>query len=486
MDFEALSSLYESSEAWRLLRSRSAPLVLSFLNQIFKAEEIPSKPAVEVEGALADYLGFYGLSHDPEDGEVAEADVDTFQKARLRIDKWTRQGWLRRTQDENGNDWLELTSDTEKALAFVLDLGTREFVGTESRLQDIFRKLEELVSGSQDDPKHKIKELKDQIKALEGRIRDIQRTGRVEAFSDTQIKERFLEVNKSARGLLSDFREVEKIFKQIVRDIYDRQAELANKRGELLGYALDQIEAMQDNDQGRSFYSFWEYLIDDQKQDQLRELVQAVFELMEERDIPVADRLLRNIKRFLFLNGQKVFDSNQLLAEKLNRIVAERNLRERKRALALIDGIRSAAQKLRESPPSAPDFWEVEESVEVSLPLERPLGQPPPKMVATQTPEPATESLEDADLSHLVDQFFVDQAALKQQIRNLLRNQPQVSLQQVLETYPVTQGLAEIMAYFSIASNDNRNFVDTEGRFLLEIAGPPVVKMELPKVIFIR
>ncbi|MEM0996213.1 MAG: DUF3375 domain-containing protein [Bacteroidota bacterium] len=486
MDLESLGSLYDSSEAWRLVRARRAPLILAFLHRQFKAEEVPTRPAVEVEGALVDFLEFYYTDELPPEEDEEENEPDLPRQAHLRIEKWIREGWLRRIPDEAGNDWLELTPETEKALAFVQELQAREFIGTESRLQDIFAKLRDIVSGSQEDPNSKIRELKGQIKHLQSQIRDIQRTGRVEAFSDTQIKERFHEVNRTAKGLLSDFRGVEKIFKQIVRDIYDRQAELVHKRGELLGFALDQIESLRENDQGRSFYAFWEYLIDDRKQDELRELVMAVFDLLRERDIPIHDRLLANIRRFLYQNGQKVFDSNQLLAEKLNRIVAEQNLRERKRALALIDAIRKAARDRRDDPPSDAAFAQVEETVEVSFPLERPLGQAPVRPVTPPVPQAATERLDQADLSHLVDQFFVDQAALRKRIRTLLRDRSQISLEEILEIHPVEQGLAEIMAYFSIASVDRHNYVDPDARFSVHLPGPPAASLELPRVIFTK
>jgi len=73
------------------------------------------------------------------------------------------------------------------------------------------------------------------------------------------------------------------------------------------------------------------------------ELINYTYNLLRERNIDFADNFLRKIKVYLHNAGQKVIDSNHLLAEKLSRILAEQNLVERRRAIEIIREIKNLA-----------------------------------------------------------------------------------------------------------------------------------------------
>jgi hypothetical protein len=341
-----------------------------------------------------------------------------------------------------------------------------------------------LVEGSQEDPAAKIAELNEKINVLKASIRTIEKTGKVEVYSDTQIKERFFEITKSARELLGDFKEVEQNFKEITRGIYQRQAERSLTRGGILGYALDRIDELKDNDQGRSFYSFWEFLISDARQDELKELVGRVLDLLTERDILARDPLLTSLKRQLHANGQKVFESNQMLAEKLNRIIAEQNLKDRKRVLQTIDEIREVAMKGVMPLGAGQDFWSVEAEAAIMLPMDRPLGEPPVAVMETIRPDEADTDLEDVGLQALFDNFFVNTFELERKIRELLRSRVQVSLEEVLEVYPLSQGLAEVITYMSIASNSQKHFINEKEKFSVELDPESGKTVQLPQIIY--
>ena len=48
VSFDEIAWLRANSPAWRLLRADNAPLVLSFLNQVFVEENVRSIPATEL------------------------------------------------------------------------------------------------------------------------------------------------------------------------------------------------------------------------------------------------------------------------------------------------------------------------------------------------------------------------------------------------------------------------------------------------------
>ena len=61
-------------------------------------------------------------------------------------------------------------------------------------------------------------------------------------------------------------------------------------------------------------------------------LVNDVYKILDDRGIEYSEKFLRKAKTVLHLSGRKVFDSNNLLADKLTRVIAEKNLEERRKA----------------------------------------------------------------------------------------------------------------------------------------------------------
>lgn len=254
MQFNEIQHLLSYSPFVKLLRAKSAPLVISFLYKEFKARNIINTSAYELTNHLAEYLEAL------EDHQLVEADgKDTLKTARKLIEDWCSEDnrYLTRYPDEQGEPIVELTSHSEKAFQWISSLRKREFVGTESRFLDIYRQLQDLIDNTSADPKRKIKELERKRKELTKEINAIKKAGTVSTYTDTQIKERFYNVNKTARELISDFKEVEQNFKSISQSIYRQQTMENVHRGQILSYTLDATEELKTSDQGRSFYAFW-------------------------------------------------------------------------------------------------------------------------------------------------------------------------------------------------------------------------------------
>lgn len=67
------------------------------------------------------------------------------------------KGWLRKFYRE-GNDepYFDLTPATEKTLVWLVSLGERSFVGTESRLLTLFELLRQINEGAETNPATRI------------------------------------------------------------------------------------------------------------------------------------------------------------------------------------------------------------------------------------------------------------------------------------------------------------------------------------------
>ncbi|MEM6699138.1 MAG: DUF3375 family protein, partial [Bacteroidota bacterium] len=195
MQHEEIKRLIGSSSTVKLLRAKSAPLIVSFLYQEFKARNQIVIPAYELMNHLAEFL------ENLDDRDILDLqDSNTLSLARRYIDLWCNEDnrYLRRYPDEQGEPMTELTTSTEKAFQWIESLQKREFVGTESRFLNIYGQLRDLIDNTAADPKTRIKELERRRKAINNEIKKIKKEGIVSTYSNTQIKERFFNITRTA------------------------------------------------------------------------------------------------------------------------------------------------------------------------------------------------------------------------------------------------------------------------------------------------
>ncbi|MCC7050203.1 MAG: DUF3375 domain-containing protein, partial [Bacteroidia bacterium] len=377
MDFLDLHSLIQNSISIKLIRAQNAPLIISFLHREFKENNRFVIPHTELLPKLSDFLEYVSSKEDA--AMVEDAAEDSNQdRAKRYLDQWTEQSFIRKYPDDNGEHVYELTTDAEKTFSWVESLYKRDFIGTESKFKDIFHKLQNLLENSTEDPQVKIRDLERQKVLLENEIRQIKISQHVPVYNDTQIKERFFEINKLSKDLLSDFREVEQNFKEIIRNIYEKQSDRNYTKGGILGYALDALDELKQKDQGKSFYAFWHFLVNNQSQEELRVLIDDVYVLLNKRHIPYEDdRFLKRLKVMLYQAGKKVIDSNKQLSAKLNKVLSERNMLEGRRTMELIADIRNTALRIYKAPPKETAFMLIDGDTDISNVMARPLTEYP-------------------------------------------------------------------------------------------------------------
>ena len=484
MRYEEIEQLIDHAPTIKILRARTAPLLISFLFAEFKARNRITIPSYELTSRLSDYLETLR-----DTSFFNDERGDTLTLARKYIEQWCSEEnrYLTRYPDENGEPMHEITPAIERVFQWIGTLQKREFVGTESRFKDIYRRLQELIDNTSDDPQRKIDELEAKQRDIKAQIAQIKKTGKTTTYNDTQIKERFYELSKTARELTADFKEVEQNFKDITLNIYKKQTQRELHKGDILGYALDATEELKTSDQGKSFYAFWQFLIADNKQDELMEMIEYVYQLLRLREIDAADNFLKKIKIFLHASGQKVINSNHLLADKLSRILVEKEMTDRRRSRELINDIKNlAVQKIGQFSGQR-DFMQIEGGTDISMDMDRPLSDPP--QIANFANQPqgiGSTKLENANFDKLFDQFELSQKELRKNIEQTLLTASEITLRELTKLYPINKGLEEVISYFSIAAQSKKHQVDSHNLEVIEWLGEDEVKREvaLPKVIF--
>jgi hypothetical protein len=170
-------------------------------------------------------------------------------------------GWLRKFYPQ-GNDeaHFDLTPATEKAIAWLAQREQQHLIGTESRLLTIFELLNQIVQGTETDPEARIAELEKRRADIDAEIERI-RQGELTLMDPTQLRERFYQVEQTARTLLADFRQVEQNFLGLDRAVRERITIRDSGRGELQESVFGERGAIADSDQGKSFHAFWDFMM---------------------------------------------------------------------------------------------------------------------------------------------------------------------------------------------------------------------------------
>ena len=464
----------------KVLRARNAPLILCFLQESFKAKDYtPTIPNEKLVGLLADFLENWQIGE--EEGDLVGLTLSVEEKAIKYIKDWVKEGYLSLYTDESGQDLHSLTPEIETVLDWVVSLmQKRSFVGTESRFLDIFHKLRELVQNTSEDWQAKIEKLEAEKIVIDEQIRNLQLYKTVQVFEDYQVKDRFQQVNIVARSLLRDFREVENNFQDITRDIYRKQTEQNQNKGSLLGFTLDALDELRMTDQGKSFEAFYYHLTDPQQKTELDQLIKKVFELMNERSIEIDDTFLKKIKVYLYNEGSKVNESFHQLVKKLEKIISEKNITERRKSLQLINDIKKMALELMERPPKDEICIEIEDrseynSTESYVSIEENESKITPRVL---------NNAQNEAFELTINPNVIDKSVLIGNIKYLLKIHSQVTLRQVIDEFGLKKGLSELMAYGSIAITSEKHTINDDRKETFQLSETRMV--EFPEIIYFR
>jgi hypothetical protein len=438
---DEITWLQNNSPAWRLLRADNAPLVLSFLHQIFVADNARSVSAAELVSRLDDEL--YAVNQ----REIERGGRQFPKSAKAYLDDWAgpEVGWLRKYYPDGTDEpHYEATPAVEKALRWIQNLGERDFVGTESRLNVIFELLRQIVFGTEPDPAQRLTELLRQRQELDEQIARA-RAGELPMLDETAVRDRYQQFAGTARELLADFREVDENFRKLDRQLREKIAGWHGGKGELLDDILGSRESIAGSDQGKSFQAFYGFLLSRSRQEELSGLLERVHAL---NNISERDARLRHVHYDWLDAAERTQATVRQLSEQLRRFLDDQVWFENRRVIDVLRSIEARALQLRESR-SVPVTTGLDgPAPAIRLPLERPLYTPVKK--ARITSDDVRDADEETDPTALFEQVYVDPGPLRGSVRQALRGQPQVRLAELVGRHPLTQGVAELVTYLSL------------------------------------
>ncbi|MDR2897831.1 MAG: DUF3375 domain-containing protein [Spirochaetaceae bacterium] len=506
---EYITVLFSHDPGIKLLHSRRAAEIISFFYTLFRRDHVQTIAEEEFELRLSDYIGdspeFFeeGEQESPADSSIiVQTLAERQQRSRELIARWAseRFRFIRRLRTETGTS-IELSSSVERILSFVEDIEGQPFVGTESRFLDILHRLRDLAEHTTDNPEERIRQLKEQRSQLKDEIRRIQETGQAQVYSANQITERLAEISRNARDLLADFRLTEENFRKIIASLYEETGFAESGKGKILGYTLDANRKLRDSPQGQSFASFWHFLALDSGKNEINNLTTELLQRVREQGVIWTDDFLMHLKPALHGAGRKIVNTNRLLADRLNRVLARQEEENRQLIVQHIHTIKNLALRCIENPPVDAEMMSIYTKPELFFPLRRyPILPGKEKNALPMEQAEQNGIVAEAVLQRLFNQFYIDEELLLKNIEAYRKKRSvslesgavsQFTLSELTAEYPVRKGIAEVVGYVSLASRAVESgqavILDSENETIrfLSIEENREMEIRLPKVLFI-
>jgi hypothetical protein len=449
-DISQILNTLDTSPSVSLLRLRNREMIIEFLLRTFLNKQgfISSE---NIHSQLADFLEGQRIEID-EESEINF--FDTYEeKAKKYIQNWTNNGFLTNYPDEHGEVFYELSSHSSKTIDWLASLKKEEFVGTESKFNNIYNQLKELVEFTNENAEKRIQLLEEKKLEIEQQIQRIKIGEDVKVFEDFEIVPRFYQLNQSAKELLSEFKEVEDNFKEITKGIYQKHSDGSLTKSDILAFTFDALDELKDSQQGKSFYAFWSFVLNPDLQNKWEGLTTELYNTLEEKSIPVNDSFLKGMKNHLYNSGRKVYKANDKMAEKLSRIIRENESSKSEATKKIIQEIKKQLVEISKSKNKPDISFELETAKEINIPFERKLTKEQSEEVTyTNRPKIANEDITSSNqLGRLFSQSNIDKDLLRKRIKDILREKSQTTLLDVVENYGgLEKGLPELFGYIGI------------------------------------
>lgn len=484
MTFEKIYQLLKTHRTVTLITADNAALIISFLFRSFKQNQNGFKTDTISEKDLADQLSdyLYILNKD---------ELQFPRQPKQYLTDWTNSGYLRKYPIKNDEFLFELTAATENAFKWIDSLDKREFIGQESRLKYLFESLKELSSKSKKDRNARLKELEEKRRQIEEEIEDVKQ-GKMDVLDDRQIKEQYFLIEETAKNLLADFRQVEQNFRDLDKRFRQKIITTNLAKGKVLEDLFQQQNNLLEEDQGKSFNAFWEFLLSQSKQEEFEKMLNEILSLPAVIDVQRENFTIANVRNDLIEAGDKTKRSTNSLLEQLRKYLEHKSFTENKRIYDNIQEILKIIALNAELDFSRLDLMQLDSVIDIDLILAHGWdirGYKPPEKIkfANKNPE---EGKTTNNSNPLFEQFEIKVAELKDNIKAALKNKSYISFSDFVKEFEIKKGLAEVVAYVEIASNEkSKHIVKDDAYDFIDIANSKTnkkFKVKVPKIVFCR
>ena len=419
-DQDNMLNILKMSPSVALLRSRNYDIIIEFFIKVFSNITVVSYE--NIHNQLTDFLNENGVEAD-EDEDVFFSDPYEVKSEKF-IHHWTEKGFLTNYRNEDGEIYYELSSHSSKVIDWLSGLKREEYIGTESKFKSIITQLRELVEYTNEDRQKRLQILEDKKLEIEQQIQRLQMGDDVKIFEEYEIVPRFQQVNKLAKELLSDFKDVDDNFKNIIKDIYQKQIDPTLNKGGILQYTFDALDELKSSSQGKSFYAFWEFLLSRDMQNELEQLINSLFSTLQEREIASDDRFLQNMVSHLYESARKVYQTNDKMADKLSHIIRENDAARSDAARLVVQEIKNSLIEISKAKGKPDISLTVEDGLDINIPFERKITfEQSENTEYNQQPENYVLDFDSLnEIGKVFSNVIIDRKVIEHNLREVLKN----------------------------------------------------------------
>lgn len=496
-DINQIKTLINNDSGLNLLTKKNSPFIISFLYKIFKEEE--NKNGVEQKyfvQKLANYIDFndnYAIE-DPDEKEINDSDtieLDLYDKALNLTKRWsaTDTHYIFRYYNEEHIEMVDLSTSVDRLFRYFEEIEDLKnmFVGTESKFLEIIDRIKELDHNTIKNPKARIDELQKKKLEIENEIKKIEESGNVETYSHLQVAERVDSLNKVAKTLLADFKQLKDNNHKIFSDLCKKQVETTENRGTILSHILEQTEALQKTPQGESFNTFWYYLSSQDEENSIKNKILEITKRLPNQKFDI--EFFNTFEENLYNSGKTVLEENRLLSEKLKRIITKKTSPEYKYIASLTKEIKALCINSKIQIPFNKEIIMLDGNPIINNDMARPLdiNNPNNEMPLAKYEEGNIPSY---DYSQLIVDIYVNEDEIRKNIEreyaDSKTNSSKLTIQDIFKKYPIKYGLAEVLTYLSILFKEKWVTIDNNKKEKIKYISyekKSEISLIIPKVV---
>ena len=340
-------------------------------------------------------------------------------------------------------------------------MDAQKFVGTESKLRIALELLKEIDLGTETDKKKILDNLYEQKRQIEQKIANIKNNKDITLMDEHLLLDRFVQFQKNAMQIISDFREVDYNLKQLDIEIRKQISTWTGTKGEFIGNFLESTGNIEQSAQGRSVLAFSKFLLNSEVLIQFKYLLQKVLSL----DIVQEEKQegIENIVGNWISGNTLIRNTITRLSHSLRTFIDEDNIKDNRHIYSLIKNLQINVHKINEANLDTKDLCcELTlPKVEFNLPFEKPLYSKEEEVVFDDSNIEADDGEANIqDLESLLQEVAISKEEIRENINTILLEKGNTNLKDIIKQYPLKYGLRELLVYIQVCNSSFDSEVD--------------------------
>lgn len=458
----ALQRIHDDDVAWKLLRANSSPLILAILGQHL-GKDTPRRPASEMQALVTEDLA---------EIRMRLPEVEIRLSPRAYLEKWRNNGYLIcRASEKSRQETYELSPGALKALAFVGELEHPHQSATRSRLSLILDQVAGLSLSVDSDVERRRHALLNERSRIDAEIKALE-SGVLEVGDHEQALEQIREIINLSREVPRDFINVAADFERISKELFRSLILDDAESRDILENVFAGVDQIGQSPSGRTFKGFYELLRDVEASERFQDDVEVILDAEFATAIDPEDR--RFLRRFIqssLSNSREVHETLTSLARGLRRFVQSQSFQQERRIKRSIDQALARANELSDVIPLS---TAMESTLEMTSTLIAPITRLSLNDLSERVSDPILlgekdqpEELSLEELRRLVREVEIDFKELASNVNAVLKEattakteqrakdfhtmESGITVRDVLDAFPATQGLASIVGLMALA-----------------------------------